>query len=296
MKVVVAGAGAMGLLIGSYLAESNLSVSFFTRRDSQAEELRVNGVTRILDGESKTVQVNAFSELKDAPEGALWILAVKSKDLSKLIVSIENKAQPAHLLFVQNGLRHFEMGKQSSVSSIGFASLTHGAGKETDTSVIHKGIGVMNLAQLRGDKELTDQLLTVNSPGFPIRLHTDGFRMLLEKAIINCCINPLTAILGKTNGELLQHETSRRLMKAVYNELALVYPETIKRLPFSVIEKVCDSTASNRSSMLIDRTNHVPMEIDTIVSATLGEYRHKMPTLALLEMLLKAIDEGTEST
>lgn len=296
MEVVVAGAGAIGLLIGSYLAESNLSVSFFTRRVSQAEELRAKGVTRILDGESKTVKVNAFSELEAAPKEGLWILAVKSKDLSSLAVSIENTAHPKHLLFVQNGLRHFELGKQSTVSSIGFASLTHGASKETDTSVIHKGIGAMNLAQLRGDNELTDSLLTGNSPCFPIRLHTDGFQMLLEKAIINCCINPLTAILGLTNGELLRHETSRRLMEAVYNELALVYPETAKRLPFSVIEKVCESTASNRSSMLIDRTNHVPMEIDTIVSATLGEYRHKMPTLALLEMLLKAIDEGIEST
>ena len=47
MKVVIAGAGSIGLLIGSYLAESGLGVVFFVRREEQAALIREQGIRRV---------------------------------------------------------------------------------------------------------------------------------------------------------------------------------------------------------------------------------------------------------
>lgn len=296
MEVVIAGAGAMGLLIGTYLAEAGISVSFFTRREEQAIELRNHGVTRVQDGSDGTFQVHAFSNLELAPQHALWILAVKSRDLSDVVNRLENSVRPVHLMFVQNGLRHYDLGRATSISSVSIASLTHGARKIDDRTVVHNGVGIMSIAALKGDQICPSHLFIADSPCFPMAQAHDGLQMLLKKALINCCINPLTAILELKNGELLTLQWAHHLMRKIYNELAVGYPEAVKTLPFSEVEAVCKKTSNNSSSMLTDRNNGVTMEIDTIVSAVLEGHEEKMPTLRALELLLKAIDEGKDGS
>lgn len=296
MEVVIAGAGAIGLLIGTYLAEAGICVSFYTRREEQACELQAHGVTRVQDGSESTFQVQAFSNLERAPRHACWILAVKSKDLRTVLNELEQSIQPVHLMFVQNGLRHYELGRATSISSVSVASLTHGARKLDDRTVIHNGVGVMTVAALKGDQVYPSHLFVANSPLFPMAHAQDGWQMLVKKALINCCINPLTAILELKNGELLTLQSVHHLMHNIYDELASGYPEAITALPFSEVEAVCRKTSNNSSSMLTDRSNGVPMEIDTIISAVLEGHEEKMPTLRALELLLKAIDEGKDGS
>ncbi|WOV85188.1 2-dehydropantoate 2-reductase [Sporosarcina jeotgali] len=291
MEVVIAGAGAMGLLIGSYLAESGISVSFLTRRNEQAADLIDNGVKRIHNGSVSTFRVHAFSDIAHAPKNAFWILAVKSKDLRGVVQQLEFAKLPGHLMFIQNGMRHYDLARSVSISSVSIASLTHGAGKVDDHTVIHNGVGVMRIAALTRNQEGSSRLFEASSSMFPIVQEQDAHSMLLRKAIINCCINPLTALLELKNGELLTNITAHALMEAVYSELASGYPETVKTLAFSDVEKVCRNTSDNRSSMLTDRDNGIPMEIDTIVSAILEGKGECMPTLKVLERLLKAMDE-----
>ncbi|MCM3756624.1 2-dehydropantoate 2-reductase [Sporosarcina aquimarina] len=294
MEVVIAGAGAMGLLIGSYLAEAGMSVSFFTRREDQASELRKHGVTRIQNDRERTFQVAAFSDLTNVPQKALWILAMKSNDLRHVMKKLENHVLLEQLVFIQNGLRHYELALSLSIPSVAVASLTHGAWKRDDRTVFHNGIGVMSIAPVKSSQKDSFSLIAVDSPSFPILYEKDAYQMLLRKVLVNCCINPLTAILELKNGELLTNNSAHHLMKAIYVELATEYPEVAKKMSFSDIEAVCRRTADNCSSMFVDKINKIPMEIDTIVSAILEGHEEKMPTLKLCETLLKAIDERKE--
>ncbi|WP_432354876.1 2-dehydropantoate 2-reductase [Sporosarcina sp. A2] len=290
MQIVIAGAGAMGLLVGSYFAQTGQSIAFYTRREEQAAQLREKGLNRIVDGRSTVFQVDAFSRLSLAPCNALWIIAVKSRDLTSIIEQLEAHAEPRHLLFIQNGLRHLEVGRETSVPSVAIGSLTHGALKEDDRTIIHKGFGVMNLAELKGSPELSNELLKLQSLQFPIHRHSDAFQMLMEKAIINCCINPITTILEMKNGEILENSYAHDVMRSVYEEIAMVYPQVAKAVSFSQVEEVCKKTAENQSSMFNDRRNKVPMEIDTIIHAILEGHEEEMPVLYLMEKLLNAID------
>ena len=47
MDVVIAGAGSIGLLMGSFLSEAGMDVTFYVRRKEQEELIRAKGIRRI---------------------------------------------------------------------------------------------------------------------------------------------------------------------------------------------------------------------------------------------------------
>lgn len=285
----------MGLLIGSYLAEAGHFVSFWTRRPEQAQALLTNGVVRVVGRHTERFVVGAFTSVHEAPAGSMWIAAVKSGGLPTFIRQFGTADPPGYVLFIQNGIRHFEEADLMDFPSFGFASVTFGARRENDWTVRCLGRGRIDTAHWRGDAARLENLLHSTSEAFPIVRQQDAKTMLYRKVFVNCCINPLTALLGVKNGELLRRPTANAVMETVYEELAAVYPDIAKQISFSDVEEICRNTAENESSMLTDRKNGVPMEIDTILTAVISSHRDKMPVLGLLESLLKAIDERGEN-
>ena len=87
------------------------------------------------------------------------------------------------------------------------------------------------------------------------------------KATINAAINPLTALTGRPNGELLDDDGLRRTLMLVAEEAAAVARACGATVPdgiVSVVEGVCRQTAGNRSSMLQDLSAPRLTEIDFI--------------------------------
>jgi hypothetical protein len=68
------------------------------------------------------------------------------------------------------------------------------------------------------------------------------------KLAVNCSINPLTALLGCQNGQLLDHGHSRDLLRSVCQELVSVFPEHYPSVDALVQEvmRVAQVTANNR--------------------------------------------------
>ena len=79
MDVVIAGAGSIGLLMGSFLSEAGMDVTFYVRRKEQEELIRAKGIRRMQQGGIEKVfyprVITDIRELPDAP----WIVAVKSR-------------------------------------------------------------------------------------------------------------------------------------------------------------------------------------------------------------------------
>jgi 2-dehydropantoate 2-reductase len=101
---------------------------------------------------------------------------------------------------------------------------------------------------------------------------------LLNKLVINCCINPLTALLNCRNGQLFGNPPAHRLMVGICGEAAAVLkahwqnnpatdsntlgpPPTAAALELQVL-RVARSTAANYSSMLWDVRKGKPTEIE----------------------------------
>ena len=299
MNVVIAGAGSIGLLLGSFLAEAGVAVTFYVRREEQAQLIRDKGIQRInQDGTRSMYDVGAITDMRVLAPTALWIVAVKYAGLSDLLTDMQQVTRENPVLFIQNGIGHMELVNNTAMSHIAFATVEHGARRVDDRTVSHNGVGMLTIAPTRGDKRLFDKLGRAHSALFPVSFHADAEQILMRKVLINCMINPLTAILQMKNGELLTNSYCLTLFDTLFDELMTAFPEIRAVLPYEAVVGVCEKTASNQSSMLADCLAGRPMEIETIVTAVIrkaNERQQSLPLLTTLETMLYAINrEGGE--
>jgi len=107
--------------------------------------------------------------------------------------------------------------------------------------------------------------------GFAVTVADDLSALLWGKLVINTAINPLTALLGISNGELLTRPAARQLMADLAHEAAAVAAALGVQLPYedpvAAAEDVARRTAPNHSSMLQDVQRGAPTEIDAICGA-----------------------------
>lgn len=300
MDVVIAGAGSIGLLLGSFLAEAGMDVTFYVRREEQAKVIRGEGIQRInQDGTISIFHAKSTTDITKISRTALIIVAVKFTGLRDLLLEIKNAGLINPLLFVQNGIGHFEIVKNFRSLEIAFATVEQGARRIDNRTVSHNGIGMLTIATLYSDDNVFDLIGQAHSDIFPVSYHTDAELILMRKVLINCMINPLTAILKVENGDLLSNVHCQTLFNTLYKELMCAFPEMQSVLSYEEIVEVCKKTAKNKSSMLADRMSGNPMEIDTIVTATIRKasgQAKSLPLLSALEQMLYAIDrEGEKS-
>ena len=198
------------------------------------------------------------------------------------------------LLFIQNGLAHYEEALRLPQQHIAFGSAQFGAQRENDYTVVHRGVGVLKVAVARGNIEKFSCIETLRSQLLPVQYEADAEKMLFEKALLNCFINPLTAILKVQNGELLTNKHAYTLLEMLYEELVVAFPNIRVQFPFDSVTALCEKTSTNTSSMLADRLAGRKTEVETIVGAILQKAarEHKQtPTLRTLYEMIKAIEQ-----
>jgi len=136
----------------------------------------------------------------------------------------------------------------------------------------------------------------LQAAGFQVVTAEDVNSLAWSKLAINAAINPLTALLGVPNGELLVRSTARQLSAALSNEVAAVASGKGITLTFSdpaaAAEDIVRRTAANLSSMLQDVRRGVPTEIDAICGAVVRAGREvgvPTPVNAVMWQLVSAL-------
>jgi len=296
--VAIIGAGAVGQLTASFIAESGMSVTLVARRQGQVDELRAKCLTRVNVDGTKTVQkVASTTKLEELPRQDLIVIAVKYGQLQELYKQLSALPSTVSLLFMQNGLAHFDEALRLPQKNIAFCSVSFGAQLIDQTTVQHRGVGACKIAIERGNSDAFNDLLQLRNSLYPVELVANAEQMLFEKAVFNCLINPLTAILQVKNGELVTNKQAFLLMQTLYRELTDAFEGIEQAIPFSKVIELCEITASNTSSMLADRLHGKKSEIDTIVGVILEKALakgHNLPTLRTLYYQVLAIEESGE--
>ena len=299
MGIVIAGAGSVGMLLGSYLSEAGLEVTMFVRRKEQANLLSNEGIRRInMDGTEDVFRVHATTDISAVSAPRLWIVAVKYSDLHGLLAQLNDAYVKEPVLFVQNGIGHLALANATAIPHLAFATVEHGALRMNDRTVAHNGVGMLTIGAGRGNPKEFNLVEEAHSAMFPVSRHADAEHVLMRKVLINCMINPLTAILEVENGELLTNRSCYELFEGLYEELMEAFPEMQSVLPLETVAQVCRNTARNRSSMLSDRSAGRPMEIETIVSAVIEKAstsKKALPLLTTFEKILYAIERKGRS-
>lgn len=286
MEIVVIGAGSVGMLIASFLSEFNDRVTLIPHRVEQAKSLQQNGLMRKnLDGTTTKVKVHVSMDFSDLSKNSIIIIAVKYGQLKQIYKTLSTLNPTIPLLFLQNGLAHLEETHTLPQQSIAFGSCQFGAERENDSTVLHRGQGVLKIAVEKGEAAPFTLFSKSPNPLFSVAFVESAEEMLFEKALLNCFINPLTAILQVTNGMLVESPQAHILLEKLYKEIKSAFPEEASRLSFAEVENLCRRTSSNTSSMLADILAARPTEIETIVGAVLKRAAKRGKSLPMLETL-----------
>lgn len=292
MKIGIVGPGAIGLLYTFYLQKSKQDVTLFTRTAKQAEELNETGITCIRDGRCETVfpSVLPIESMVDQKLDYIFI-AVKQYHIADILPFVQGESS---LIFLQNGMSHLHTMQKIGNENIAVGIVEHGAKKEERHIVHHTGIGVTKFGVVRGQSiHFKKAFCSFPIMYFPVQIEADWEGIMHKKLVVNVCINPLTALLGVQNGELITNPFFYQMMEQVFQEVAFLIREE-KEMVWQMVQSVCEKTSYNTSSMLADVKANRQTEINAIVGYVLEEAKRQQQTVPTLQFLFDAI-KGLEA-
>ena len=250
----------MGCLFAARLSNAGAKVWLIDHDAARAARLQKSGITVEQEG---GVLIARPTVVLQAPVNlGLIIVLTKAHSTRDLRFPADTP-----VLTLQNGLGNVE----TLASQLGSARVIAGTTSEASTlagegHVRHMASGLSKLGAWTSCK--TDEAAAaLKAAGFQVEVTEAPGQMIWEKVAINAGINPLTAILNVTNGELLKLPEIRPLMRDLVVEAAKVASTEGYRFEQSLVEVaeiVCRDTASNVSSMLQDIRASRKTEIEAI--------------------------------
>ena len=278
MIVGVAGAGAIGTIFGAALAAVH-DVRVLTRDPRSARTIANRGGLVVDDGPPRAVSVSHDPDLFAGVD--LVVVAVKTYatvDALEPLRDIFRHVPP--VVSVQNGAEavrqiDFALGHHCCVA----LAPTTEAGEALEPGVVRRvGRGETRVgwardhANGRAVDAFVDGLVAAG-------MHAEHVQPIepwvWAKLVVNAAINPVTALAGIRNGELLEHAELRERAARIAREAAAVAWAAGIALPFAdpvpYVEAAARATAANRSSMLVDLEAGRPTEIESIAGAVVRE-------------------------
>jgi len=225
-------------------------------RKENMDAVKVNGLR--LTGEIEAIVDVETRETVDGLEPPdLTILTTKAYHTKSVIDAL--MALPwvdTSVLTLQNGLGNLELIRAWKGPKAFGGTTTMGASLQSPGNVRISGLGrtvIGSDMDASGANRLAEAFAAC---GFTVDVKADVVAEIWAKAIVNSCINPLTAVLRVPNGKLIESETILRLMSELCDECVAVAKEAGVTLPearmMDRVRTVAEDTAENRSSMLRD--------------------------------------------
>jgi 2-dehydropantoate 2-reductase len=263
------------------------------------QALQQNGVRLIEpNGQERSFVVQVFNNPRSLGKVRFALVLVKSWQTKRAAHQLSSCLSADGLaLTLQNGLGNRELlASVLGANRVALGTTTVGA-TLLDAGVVRQaGEPVISLGHHPNLSPLADLLRAAN---FVIETAPDTNALLWGKLVINAAINPLTALLMVSNGELLNRPSSAALLKATAREAASVAVAQGISLPFPdpvvAAENTARRTAENRSSMLQDVLRGAPTEIDAINGAIVQAGEHigvPTPLNRTLWQLVSALRPG----
>lgn len=307
-RILIAGAGAIGSVIGGLLARAGHDVSLLGRGPHLGAIAR-HGLT--IDGLYGTHRVErlATATAVAALNGTFdtILLTVKSWDTAAMIDAVAPRlASDGVVVCLQNGLGNLEtVAARVGVDRTVGGRVIFGATIPSPGSVL---VTVHAEPTLVGPPAGAPARLApisaaiagaLAAAGVPAEPTSTILADLWAKVLYNAALNPLGALLGVTYGWLADDPSTRTLMDQVIAEAFAVATAAGVGLRWAdaaaygdhFYGRLVPATAQHRSSMLQDLERGRPTEIDAIngwVAARAAELGQPAPVNATLTHLIHA--------
>lgn len=273
MKIAVVGAGAMGSLFGTLLAEGGHAVWLIDVWQEHIDAVNQNGVTLEFDGKIRRVRLEATTDPLQIGEAELVLVFVKATQTKSAAQTAARLAGSKGLVMtLQNGMGNAEtIAHIITPRRILVGTTAHGATMLKAGSIRHAGAGPTTVGmwadgekEFQNARQIADQFTQV---GIETTAVKDVRPVIWDKLLVNVGINAITALTGIKNGQILDLELTRELSRAAIEEAASVAQARgiqMRKDPASPVFQVAAATAANRSSMGQDVDHCRPTEIMAI--------------------------------
>ncbi len=270
MKILVLGAGSMGLFFGARLGKE--MPAFLERDEEKCAYIAEKGYRLEMEGEETWIHPQISSKPGDFTPPDLLLLMVKTYDTIEALTSAQSLIGPdTYVMTLQNGLGNVEkIAGFAKKDHIIAGTTTHGAYAYEKNQLRYTGGGeIIAGYPCGGDDAFLAKVAKIFSDcGLPIKPEQQINHALWTKTLVNAAINPLTALMGIKNGALLQDPELLFFMEKILEEgayvaeregVTLLHPDI-----FSYTKTVAAKTGANYSSMLMDIQRGNPTEICAI--------------------------------
>ena len=276
MKIAIIGSGAMGSLYGGILAENGHEVYFIDVFKEHVDAINSKGLCIVKDGEERYIK-NVKAVVESSSIGIVDLAIVFVKSTITDIAVKENKSilgKDTIVLTLQNGLGNIEkINKAVDISQIIVGTSANGASFMEPGKIKHSGHGGTVLGEISGEKteriKEIHRIMDLKELG-NAKISENVMSLIWEKLIVNCGINPLSALTNLKNGRLLETRESEEILENIVAEAIEVAKKSNIKLNFDnadYCKEVCRATSENTSSMLSDVLNNRKTEIMNINGA-----------------------------
>ncbi len=294
MEIIVLGAGAIGSLYGAKLATKN-DVTLVGRAKHVAaidsHGLRIEGI------ESRVVPIRAATAIEKIGPDAVILLTTKVTDGAAALAPVASLVrEDTTILCLQNGLGSERIAR----TALGDRGIVlRGI---TQFGAIFKSPGVIQFMApgytLIEQNERSDRVARVlTDAGLDCRVSQNIAADVWHKLVINCVVNPITAILGCEVGGIANPELNP-LKRLVIDECAAVAATQEVRFAVDFIREIAEvfRPSHNIASMLQDLRRGHPTEINYMngaVAALGARHGLECPVNDALTRIIKAMETAS---
>lgn len=289
-KIFILGAGAIGNVYGALLSKKNDVVLIGEKEHILT--IKSNGL-RISGDINKNFKVKAEEKIRKIPPNTLILLTTKAHQSKKAISEIKKLLKKDTVILVlQNGLGNEDLvrkivGKKCQV----LRGITLIFAEFLEPGRIKFGNAKTILPLTNNGKRIAE---IFEESGLPVKLAKEMKKEIWKKLVINCLLNPLTALFRVRNNEIWGRALKPVREKIIRECIRVAAAEGIffkKGFEKEIAKKI--SSYTNYSSMCQDIIKGRKTEIDFLNGKILElgkKHKIQTPVNELLYYLIKFLE------
>ena len=294
MKFAVLGAGAIGGYVGACLARAGSDVTLIAR-GAHLAAIRERGLQVQAEGGDFVVRPQATDDIAAVAGADVVFCGLKAYSLPEVAATLQRALRPGtSVIAAQNGIPWwYFQGRAGPYRDLVIESVDPGGvvTKAIDpasvigcvvycaTEITEPGV-IRHVEGKRFSLGEPDESISARCGEISQAFRAAGLKapvtaqlrsQIWLKLIGNASLNPVTALLGATLGQLGRSPAALRLVRAMMAEQAAVAAALGIELPITIDRRLeaAIEVGDHRTSMLQDRLAGKPLELDCLTGAVI---------------------------
>jgi len=303
MKFGIVGAGAMGCLLGSFLARAGKDVWLVDVWEDHVSHLREHGLTVVTHGKSDTVSIHATIDPRDVGICDVVIICTKFHHTRTAILNALSMIDGSTLVMtIQNGIGNVEtisefVNREQIIFGLTtLGSVIKGPGK-IEATFSDEAITYLWPLSRAPDDRTRELVETFRQAGLDFHLTPDVRERIWRKLCLNASLSLPLAIPRLKCGDFIDQPSSHDLVRNLVSEIAAVANMEGVAIDaeeaYEYVVTLAKQAPDHLPSPLVDVLNHRKTEIDCLNGAIVAKAnRHniEVPYNTAIVHIIKIIE------